>query len=115
APVTRHLPDSGCAWVADFAGLVPILPMTTPYFACFQSLLEDSGSAYRGSNPWGAAKQFQSLPRVLLYLAALVGASWCVAVFASRRSTQAIAAPGIKCPYVSNGDLNGAAGWAYSA
>jgi hypothetical protein len=67
AHITMHPPgpDSGCAWVADFAGLVPILPRRRPYFACCQSLSKDSGSAYRGSNPWGAAKKLpkNSSPR----------------------------------------------------
>src|SRR2546421_12731897 len=31
----------------------------------FNGRTADSGSAYRGSNPWGAAKCFQALPRQL--------------------------------------------------
>jgi hypothetical protein len=49
----------GCAWVADFAGLCRNLQREVVEVLWNQSLLRDSGSAYRGSNPWGAAKSFQ--------------------------------------------------------
>ena len=48
-------------------GLVsgPLHIQTAP---SFNGRTADSGSAYRGSNPWGAAKSFQSLPRIPLLL-----------------------------------------------
>ena len=41
----------------------------------FNGRTADSGSAYRGSNPWGAAKYFQQLASVALQNLLLVGAS----------------------------------------
>jgi hypothetical protein len=53
-----------CAGVADFAGLCRNLQSVRPDFLCFQSLGKDSGSAYRGSNPWGAAKLYDAFPHL---------------------------------------------------
>jgi len=44
-----------CAGGADFARVCRNLPKEWRDFVCFQSPGKDSGSAYRGSNPWGAA------------------------------------------------------------
>jgi len=44
-----------CVWGEDFAVFCQILPMQSHYFLGFQWATTNSGSAYRGSNPWGAA------------------------------------------------------------
>jgi len=56
-----------CAWGADFAVLCQILPRKSHYFLYFQWVTTNSGSAYRGSNPWGAAKSFQALTVLHLF------------------------------------------------
>src|SRR3977135_3145729 len=54
-----------CVPCACSAAFGHVLPGVSLYLLCFQKGRSDSGSAYRGSNPWGAAKQ----PLQLLYVA----------------------------------------------